>query len=97
VPIMKKNADIIFPRERPITRILSCAVGIAFLGAPVFAWLAHPAKVQLEFSDASIPMRMGMLLMWLLSAVIGLVFVLVGLKGATPSWLAKCMDSASRK
>lgn len=83
-------------RERPITRILSCAVGIAFLAGPAFAWIAHPAKFQLELSEASVPMRVGMLAAWLLSAAIGLAFVFVALKGEMPSWLAKCIHSTSR-
>jgi hypothetical protein len=72
-------------------------VGIAFLGGPAFAWITQPAKFQLELSEASIPMRVGMLVAWLLSAAVGLTFVFVGLKGGTPNWLAKCFHSTSRK
>jgi len=72
-------------------RAFGMLLGLFFVVGPFLAWLTHPQKVTRDLMFASTGTGIGLLLMWLLSAVIGCAFWEISRKNSLPptvaSWL----------
>ena len=75
-------------RERVITRLVAFFLGLLLaVGAP--ASVLFRSNQRLELTHASTGLLAAFLVVCLVCAAVGTVFISVGIKGSLPSWLAK--------
>jgi hypothetical protein len=79
-------------KERPLTRMTAFTLGLLFIIAPLVSPFFYENQRH-DLASARIGTLLFFLATYILCAVVGTAFLLVGLKGTLPSWLAKRLNS----
>jgi hypothetical protein len=78
-----------WPRERPVTRVMSILLGSFFIvGIPV-SFVIYPND-RIEWASASALKLALMVAVSLVCAAVGLIFIMIGVIGHAPSWFQRC-------
>jgi len=91
----KQGAFTVREKERWVTRIVAFAVGMFSILTPLLTYIIHDNAPQ-EWATAGPLKLLALIAGCVVCAAFGAVFLIIGVKGTAPAWLAKHLNNYHR-